>query len=67
MTRQLFGALFDDLTTAVEAALRANAVIHYGGAAVRAYAEGGNRSEVVGTAFVSSLLGELVFRMCHCL
>jgi hypothetical protein len=42
-------------------------VIHHGGAAVRANAQSGYGSEVVRTAFVSSLLREFVFRMCHCL
>ena len=64
--RNLLSALDDDLTTSVVAALRADAVIHHGCAAVGAGCQGGYRSEVVGTPLVSSLLGEFVFRMCHC-
>ena len=63
--RFLLCALHDDLTTAVVAALRADTVIHHGGAAVRADAEGGNGSVVVRSSLVSSLLGEFMFRMCH--
>lgn len=62
---RLLCALDDDLTTAVVAALRADTVIHHGGAAVRAYAQRGNGSKVVRATLVSSLLGEFVFRMCH--
>lgn len=64
--RGLFGALSHDLTAAVVAALRAYPVVHYGSTAVRAYAQGGDGSEIVGPSLVSSLLGELMFRMCHC-
>ena len=64
--RSLLGALYDDLTTSVVAALRAYTVIHYRCAAVRAGCQGRYRSEIVGTPLVSSLLGEFVFRMCHC-
>ena len=63
---RLLCALDDDLTTAVVAALRADAVIHHRGAAVRADAEGRDRSVVVRSSLVSPLLGEFVFRMCHC-
>ena len=63
----LFSALDDDLTATIVAALRADAVIHDGGAAVRADAQGRDRSEVMRSSLVSSLLGEFVFRMCHCL
>ena len=63
----LLGALFNDLTTTIVAALGAYTVIHHGSAAVGAYAQRGNGSKVVRTSFVSSLLGEFVFRMCHCL
>ena len=62
---RLLCALDDDLTTAIVAALRADTVIDHGGAAVRADAEGGNRSVVVRSSLVSPLLGEFVFRMCH--
>ena len=61
----LLCALDDDLTTAVVAALRADTVIHHSGAAVRADAEGRDRSVVVRSTLVSPLLGEFVFRMCH--
>ena len=63
--KELFGALFDDLPATVVAAFRAYAVIHHRCATVGANAQGRYGSEVVGTALVSSLLGEFVFRMCH--
>jgi hypothetical protein len=63
----LFGALFNDLTATIVTALGANTVIHHSGSAVGAYAQSGNGSEIVGTTLVSSLLGDFVFRMCHCL
>ena len=66
MREHLFSALDDDLTAAVVAALRADAVIHHRGAAVGAGCQSGDGSEIVGTPLVSSLLGEFVFRMCHC-
>ena len=62
---RLLSALDDDLTTAVVAALRADTVIDHGGAAVRADAEGRDRSVIVRSSLVSPLLGEFVFRMCH--
>ena len=62
----LLRTLYDDLTTAVVAALRAYAMIDHGCATVRADGEGRNRSEIVGSPLVSSLLGEFVFGMCHC-
>ena len=62
---RLLSALDDDLTTAVVAALRADPVIHHRGAAVRADAEGRDRSVIVRSSLVSPLLGEFVFRMCH--
>ena len=63
--RRLLGALLDNLTTSVVAALRAYSVVHDGRTAVRAGGEGRNRSEIVSSSLVSSLLGEFVFRMCH--
>ena len=64
---RLLCALFNDLTAAIVTALRADTVIHHSGAAVRAYAQSGNGSEVMSTTLVSSLLRDFVFRMCHCL
>ena len=63
---RLLCALDDDLTTAVVAALRAYTVINHGSAAVRAGSQGRNGSVVVRSSLISPLLGEFVFRMCHC-
>ena len=63
---RLLSALDDDLAASVVTTLRAYAVIHHRGAAVGAGGQGRYRSEIVGTPLVSSLLGEFVFRMCHC-
>ena len=63
----LLSALDDDLTTSVVTALRADPVVHNGSTAVRADTEGRNRSEVMRSSLVPSLLGEFVFRMCHVL
>ena len=60
------GILLDNnLTAAIEAALRANSVIQYCSTAVRAGCKSGNGGEVVRTPAVSSLLGDFSFRMCH--
>jgi len=61
----LLSALLDDLTTSVVAALRADSVVEDGCTAVRAGAQGRDRSEVMGSSLVSPLLGDFVFRMCH--
>ena len=63
--KRLLGALLDDLTTSVVAALRANVMIHHSRTAVRASGQSRYRSEVVSPSLVSSLLGDFVFRMCH--
>ena len=63
----LFGALYNDLTATIVTALRADTVIHDGSTAIRANAEGRNSRVVMRSSLVSSLLGDFVFRMCHCL
>ena len=61
----LLCALHDDLTTAIVSALRTYPVVHNGSAAIGANAQRRNRSMVVSSPLVTSLLGDFVFRMCH--
>ncbi len=63
--QDLLSLLDDNLTAAIVAALRANVVIHYSSAAVRASCQCRHGSYVVGSSFVSALLGDFSFRMCH--
>ncbi len=61
----LFGALFYDLTSTIITALGANPVVDDSCTAVRAGGKCRDGGEIVSTPLVSSLLGELVLRMCH--
>ena len=65
-TLELLSALDDDLTAAIVTALRADAMIHHGCTAVRADAQGRDGSEVMRSSLIPSLLGDFMFRMCHC-
>ena len=62
----LLGVLYDDLTSAVVAALGTYPVVDDRCAAVGASGKGRYGSEVVRTPFGCSLVREFVFRMCHC-
>ena len=62
----LLGALLYDLTSAIVTALGADPVVDYSCTAVGAGGKCRDGGEIVSTPLVSSLLGEFVFRMCHC-
>ena len=65
--RQRLGdSLVDYLTSTIETAFGANVVIHYSRTAIGAGCQLRNDSLVVGSSFISALLGDFSFGMCHC-
>ena len=64
--QRLSDSLVDYLTSAIKSALGANVMIHNGCTAVGTGCQLRNDSLVVGSSFISALLGDFSFRMCHC-